>query len=337
MFLVENVIRSALRKSIDRPLNILLIADEHSAKYISLICQTENNFYWWAHEGQSWKNEIERKPKNLQVINEDWPTSYLDMIICNDRIEQYNIAASLAHRFHLPIVLIDHCSGHSIKPIHVFAEVGVDFPQRLHKNPSATISTSEHISLSWPTGKLRLIIPPSIDTEKFCIPDIRPPDKGFGENLTERRVTFDNTTPPQIGEAIFGAFGDKEHTVIPTDSDIWEKERIYRQGDYFINPQNHVTVKMLEAMACGNIPICFAKPDLVQFIENGVDGFIVKDVSEIQSVLTHLDELSEEERSNISQNARKKIISSQLTTEDFISKWTSVFNYMKSQYYTTEV
>ena len=335
MFLIENVIRSACRKLSDGPLNILLIA-ENNEKYMSLVCKTPNNFYLWGSGDDSWKDEIAKKPKNLQIINKDWPTSYIDMIICNDRVNQYDLAASLSHRFHLPIILIDHCSRDSIQPLPALSTPTIDCPNRLNKNPSATISLSEHISLSGPSGKLRLVIPAGIDTDKFCIPDERSPDSAFGLDLTETRIVFDNNTRREVAASIFGSFGESNYNVLPTDSDLEEKERIYKQGDYFINPQNHVTVKMLEAMACGNIPICFSNPDLVQFIDNGVDGFIVQDISEIKGLLANLDELTPAERAKISQNARAKVISSQLGPEDFITKWTSVFNYMKSQYYDVE-
>jgi hypothetical protein len=334
MFLVENIIRSACRRSEDTRLNILVIS-ENNEKYMSLVCQTEHNFYLWATDNRSWDSNAEKKPENLQVINMDWPTTYFDMIICNDRLEQYDLGASLAHKFHLPILLIDHCSSEVVKPLHALAKVDIESPQaQLAKNPTVTVPVSEQISLSWPVAKLRLVIPPAIDTNKFCISDRRLSKDDFGTDLTERRVVFDNQIPPQVAESIFRTFGATTYSVIPTDSDIREKEKIYTQGDYFINSQNYVTVKMLESMACGNIPICFSTPDLVRFIENGVDGFIVEKSEDIAPLLLRLDKLSEEEISQISKNARKKIVNgSCITNEDFISKWKSVFSYMKSQYY----
>ena len=334
MFLVENIIRSACRKLDDVSLNILVIS-ENNEKYMSLVCQTGHNFYLWAADNRSWDSRAEKKPENLQVIDADWPTTYFDMIICNDRLEQYDLAVSLAHKFHLPVLLIDHCSSDVIKPLHALTRVDMESPQtQLVKNPAVTVPVSEQVSLSWPTAKLRLVIPPAIDTNKFCIPDKRPSAADFGANLTQRRIVLDNQIPPEVAESIFGAFGDTTYSVIPTDSDIGEKEKIYAEGDYFINSQNYVTVKMLESMACGNIPICFSTPDLVGFIENGVNGFIVENSNDIAPLLLRLDKMSEEERSQISNNARKKIVSeSYITNEDFISKWKNVLNYMKSQYY----
>ena len=336
MFLIENVIRSAWRRSEEGPLNVLVIA-ENNEKYIRLVCQTENNFYLWSSSGNAWKKEIETRPENLHVIDQEWPTSYFDMIICNNRLEQYDLAASLAHKFHLPILLIDHCSSEAVKPTSALETVNISNPQALYKNPSVVVPLSEPVSLSWPSGNLRLVIPPGVDTEKFHIPDKRPMHVSFGEDLTERRIIFDNNTAPQVGEAIFRAFGSKMYTVIPTDSDIKDKEDIYQQGDYFINPQNHLTVKMLDSMSCGNIPICFAKTDLIEFIENGVDGFLVNKIEDIPVLLDNLDRLSTEERSGIGERAREKVISTQLAPKDFASKWKSVFNYMKSQYYTAQV
>ena len=336
MFLIENVIRSASRRSDEGPLNVLIVA-ENNEKYIKLVCQTENNFYLWSSSGNAWKKEIETRPENLQVINQEWPTSYFEMIVCNNRLEQYDLASSLANKFHLPILLIDHCSSSAVKPTSALESIALSNPQALYKNPSVVVPISEPVSLSWPSGNLRLVIPAGIDTEKFHIPEKRPLHASFGIEMTEHRIIFDNNTSPQVGEAIFRAFGKKMYTVIPTDSDIKDKEDIYQQGDYFINPQNHVTVKMLESMSCGNIPICFAKTDLIEFIENGVDGFLVDKIEDIPVLLRNLDRLSPKERSSIGERAREKVINTQLAPKDFASKWKSVFNYMKSQYYTAQV
>ena len=113
MFLIENVIRSASRRSDEGPLNVLIVA-ENNEKYIKLVCQTENNFYLWSSSGNAWKKEIETRPENLQVINQEWPTSYFDMIVCNNRLEQYDLASSLANKFNLHILLIDNCSSSAV-------------------------------------------------------------------------------------------------------------------------------------------------------------------------------------------------------------------------------
>ena len=333
MFVVENVIQSVLRKNSASPLNILLIG-QGNEKYTSLLCKTPHNFFLWE---SPWNDLVEERPENLTVIDQQWPTRYFDMAICNDRFDEYNHAASLATRFHFPLLLIDHCSSNVLARTDAFAEVSVDSPQSLLKSPHAIISRSQYVNESWPHGKLRLVIPAAVDPEKFYIPSERVKDPEIGANLTERRLVFDNSVSPQVGQVIFGAMGDKPYTVIPTDSPMADKRRIYQQGDYFINPKNHVTIKMLEAMLCGNIPVCFNRPDIASFIENEKDGFIVNDLSQLSSLISRLNELSESERQEISENARQKVISTHLSHEEFVSKWESVFNYMKSQYYTAEV
>lgn len=333
MFVVENVIQSVLRKNSESSLNILLIGAGNE-KYTSLLCKTPHNFFLW---DSPWNDSIEERPENLSVINQAWPSRYFDMVICNDRFDEYNHAASLATKFHFPIILIDHCSSNVLARTDAFGEVSVDSPQSLHKNPHAIISRSQYVNESWPHGKLRLVIPAAIDPENFCIPPGRIVDPDIGEDLTDRRIVFDNSVSPQVGQVIFGAMGGKPYTVIPTDSPMKDKKRIYQQGDYFINPKNHVTIKMLEAMLCGNIPVCFNRHDIQNFIENEKDGFIIDDLNDISSVISHLDSLPEEKRQEIANNAREKVISTHLSTEEFVSKWESVFNYMKSQYYAAEV
>lgn len=335
MFAVGNVIRSATRRSSGDPLNILTICNNNE-KYIALLCATGHNFFLLKRDPFNWKAPIENKPSNLQVIDQNWPSSYFDMILCNDRLDQYHFAAELSQSFHLPIVLIDHCSSHVIKPECAFGTVSVDSPEALIRNCAANVCTSEYANKSWPGSNLRLTIPIGIDTDKFVIPHVPILDEAFGENLTPTRIVFDNNTQPQVGDSIFSSFTKNSHTVIPTDTDIGEKERVYQQGDYFISPQNHVTVKMLEAMACGNIPICFSTPDIDAFIQHGVDGFVLNEPSEVPDLIGKLDSLAPEERAGISQKARDKVVATQSTPEEFVSKWNGIFSYMRSQYYNIE-
>ena len=335
MFTVENVIRSATRKFSDDPLNILVVCSNNE-KYLSLLSKTGHNFFVITKNGSQWKGQIEKMPENFCTIDQNWPSSYFDMVLCNERVEQYGLAEDFSTNFHLPILLIDHVSSHAIRPHNAFAEIHVEFPQSLIKNCSASGSVSEYVKSSWPGSNLSLTIPIGIDTEKFSIPPVRILDEAFGNELSPTRIVFDNNTQPEIGDAIFSSFVENSHTVIPTDSDIVEKERIYQQGDYFLNAQNHVTVKMLEAMACGNIPICFKRPDTEQFIDHGVDGFLIDEPQEVPSLIEKLDGLSPEQRAQISHQAREKILTTVSTPEDFASKWNGIFSYMRSQYYTIQ-
>ena len=148
MFAVENVIRSATRRSSGDPLNILTICNNNE-KYIALLCATGHNFFLLKRAPFNWKAPIENKPSNLQVIDQNWPSSYFDMILCNDRLDQYHFAAELSQSFHLPIVLIDHCSSHVIKPECAFGTVSVDSPEALIRNCAANVCTSEYANKSW--------------------------------------------------------------------------------------------------------------------------------------------------------------------------------------------
>ena len=335
MFAVENVIRSATRRSSSDPLNILTLCSNNE-KYISLLSKTGHNFFIIAQNGSQWKGQIEQRPANVQQINQSSTTPSFDMILCNERTDQYDMASDFSRNFHLPILLIDHTSSNVVRPNNAFAEIQIDSPHSLIKNCAATVSVSEYVKGSWPGRSLSLTIPIGIDTEKFSIPRPRVVDEAFGDSLTPTRIVFDNNTQPDVGDSIFSSFPENSHTVIPTDTDIAEKDRIYKQGDYFVTAQNHVTIKMLEAMSCGNIPVCFSTPDIKDFIENGTNGFVLNSPEEVPVLIGQLDDLSTEERAKISQKAREKVLSAVCTPDEFVSKWNGIFSYMRSQYYTIE-
>ena len=331
MFVMKNIINSVLRSGGDEKLNIVTLC-EHDEKYISLLCQTGHNFYIPTGETSSrWVSETCPAPPNLHILGEksDTPPSF-DFIVCHDRLENYDQAMSLSSLMHLPIILVDHCVAPKKTPVGGNFSIGD--PERLSRFPDITVSLSSEISNGWEKNGLDLVVPIGIDTERFSPAESRSSNNIFNEKLSPKRVVFDNAVTQSVAATIFSALGRSEHSVLPTDSDILQKEEIYREGDYFVNSWATVTVKLLEAMACGNVPICFRTPDTESFIDHGKDGYLVESPLDLASLVAHLDEnpsISKE----VGQRARQKIIDNH-SIDSFLSKWSHVLSYMRSQFYS---
>lgn len=337
MFVMQNIINSVVRIGNQEKLNILTLCNHHE-KYISTLCETGHNFYIPISDSSSaWVKETCSVPKNLRLLGpRDFTPLSFDFIICHDRLEQYNEAHRLAHLMHLPLILVDHCGASTVKNRPFGINFSVDTPENLVKTPTATVSLSSSISKSWPKNGLDLVIPLGVDTERFS-PRSCGSESGpgiFNETLSPTRIVFDNAVTPEAASAIFGGLSKTEYSVLPTDSDVVQKEEIYREGDYFINSYTSITVKLAEAMACETVPICFRTPESQDFIEHGTDGFIIDTSLELLPLLKALDE-DEDMRREVGKNAREKIVQNH-SLGAFTSKWTHIFNYMKSQFHSLQ-
>ena len=315
MIPVNNILRSVYRcNETEDKLNILTMC-RNTEKYISLLCQTSNNFY--TVNNHPWNNLIEEKPSNVNTLS--LCSQPLDCIICYDRAEQYEEAVQLAYTFHIPIVLVDSCSEPLIRSHHWLEQLSPHDPSRMYRKPTLRICNSSHIQNSWNKDSLSIVIPIGIDTDKF-----KPVQKhGVA-------ITLDNNIPPQLGAEISKRIGNS-YPLLPSDQED-KSYVVASKTRYFINTDKTVTIKMLEAMACENIVIAMKNPDTESFIEHSKTGILIESIDELFPAIQFL-ETSNNLRAQISKSARQKIIDDH-SLSTFIQKWSSALNMVKSNFYT---
>ena len=321
MIVVNNIIRSVKRASMSsniKKFNILTMC-QNNEKYISLLAKTQHNFYTLVEE--PWNNLIETKPPNVQSINLLFDD--LDYIICHNRAEQYDRAQSLSKQLHVPIILIDMCSATLIRPQHLLEGLQVKNIELLNKQPALRVCNSEYIQKSWEATN-SIIIPIGIDTNKFQ------------PTQTEHKtcIAIDNNTIEQLGAIISSQF-ENQYEIVPTDHNNLN-EIALNKSRYFINTNKTITVKTLEAMAAGAVAICLQNPDTEHFIENFETGILIKQISDLSSIVKSLETDKASIRIKISKAARQKIINEH-PIEQFISKWNQAFSTIQSVFYTPEI
>jgi len=314
MIQVNNILRSVYRINKDSEEFNVLTMCRNNEKYISLLCRTSNHFY--ILPDHPWNVLIEKVPSNLSVLN--LHSQPLDCIICYDRAEQYAEAQSLAHKFHIPIILIDMCSESLIRPQHLLESLQPTANTSLHRKPTLRICNNTHIQNSWNKDSVSIVIPIGIDTEVLK-------SKPSNETL----ISLDNNIPAQLGAEI--ATRLQNYSLIPTDHDQSQEKNIAK-STYFINTQRTVTVKMLEAMACENIVIAVKNSDTENFILHEKTGILINHLDELLPTIQKL-ENSPEIKEYIKKESRDRIIKEH-SLEKFISKWTAAFSFLKSNFYT---
>ena len=321
MYPIKNLVRSVKRKKDDK-LKIITFC-ETEEKYNSLLAQTGHDFYLWG-EGidNNWNDLVENKPSNiykLPDVSKNIYENYFDLVICHNRIEQYNISEALSQALHLPIIIIDHCGEKVIKSSPIFSNVTTSDIKLLYQRESlVNVCTHPQLIKEWPNPKKgSIVINTAVDTEKYQPVDITRPFS----------IILDNFIPEPVARFLSSL---NKYNIISTDRE--DKTNLYNQGSVFINTWKNINVKLLEAMSCGTVPICIESPEITHVVKNKETGFIVKDVQEMISLIDRIQN-QEVNIEQIAKNAREYIVKNH-HIDLFINKWNQVFQLASNSFYS---
>ena len=323
MYLIKNIIRSVKRQKGDK-LRVITFC-EGEEKYHHALAKTGHEFYLWNENiASNWNNLVEEKPSNVINLHNSSASiysNYFDLVICHNRIEQYNVGSSVANALHIPLVIVDHCGEAIIKPSPIFANVSTEDITKLYEHEFVVnVCADSSIISQWPhPSKGSVIITPPVDTQKY-----RP--LGLEKNFN---LVLDNFIPEQVARFLSPL---NKYTIIPTDREE-DKTHLYNQGNVFVNTWKQINIKLLEAMSCGIIPISLETPEIGQVIKNNETGFIAKDVEHMITIIEKIKNKEIPNLQEISQNARDYVVEYH-NINTFISKWEQVFELVHTSFYS---
>ena len=116
-------------------------------------------------------------------------------------------------------------------------------------------------------------------------------------------------------------------------TDREDRTNVYNLGPVFINTWKNINIKLLEAMACGTIPISIETPEISHVIKHNETGFIVKDVDQMINVIEKVKNNEIRNIQQISQNARDYVVENH-SMNNFIEKWNQVFQLASNSFYS---
>ena len=153
MYLIKNIIRSVKRQKGDK-LRVITFC-EGEEKYHHALAKTGHEFYLWNENiASNWNNLVEEKPSNvinLPNSSASIYSNYFDLVICHNRIEQYNVGSSVANALHIPLVIVDHCGEAIIKPSPIFANVSTEDITKLYEHEFVVnVCADSSIISQWP-------------------------------------------------------------------------------------------------------------------------------------------------------------------------------------------
>lgn len=265
-----------LSKTKNSPLNIIVIGATHE-RYESALCETGHNFYS-IKSSKEWNTEYDSVPKNYYIIDELPHHVTYDLILCHTSCDRLSTAVSFRDYFNIPLIRMTH-----VLPDNRFnINDQVNYFHRFKGHIDLDLFISEYNARCWHgehCDNLR-IVHHGLDTEIWqskiknkdrqntCMSVVnfwKDRDWCCGYNL------WKNTVNLGLKHSVYG---NNEGLSIPLEKrGLVEK---YNENKIYLNTSLHSPVPMalLEAMACGCIPISTNNCMIPEIIEHGKNGLL---------------------------------------------------------------
>lgn len=311
---MNNLIRSATRTDGDK-LKCLIVCRENE-KFIKLLSNANCELYVIEHPGlSSWKENIEDLPENVFLIGkgiQEFKASYIDCIIVNDRLQEFDIGAQLSRQMHIPLILVDHATESQIQK-NPFGVLMNNDPALKERRGNINVTTGSSIQSGRQSDPVSVCMNVEIvaDTSKYS-----PAEK-------TNNIAIDNNAPPEL----FNAFQNltERNAVGIFGNEDGSPEEILNKSKIFISTWSGMDIKILEAMSSGCTVIAPDTPDIRGVIEHGKTGFLYNTIQEMQAILNDNLENYDEE---IGKAARQLVVDKYSDKEPFTKRWNQILSYI---------
>jgi hypothetical protein len=318
--ILGSILRGVNRLDNDK-LNILSI--NTCEKFQTLLAKTNHNFYFIKINGhKQWDTKTRDIPENCKEIEiEQLNHLNFDLIICQDRINHYNILASFALKFSCPIIGVDY----SI-PLPQYNQFQIQaMADRIYND---TIVCSKFVAERWGLDSHDVnIITKSIDTNLF---------NGWigGDCKILTNVDFYHNKANITGFETWiklkknfnmNPIGNSPGLSVSVKNQN-ELVDVYKKASVFVNTSSWLSTpyELLEAMSCGCPIVTTKTTDIIDIIKNGENGFITNNYDEMVDYIKSLQK-DNNLAQKIGDEGRKTIIE-KFNEKDFVHSWNSIFN-----------
>lgn len=307
----------------DRPLNILTVPTHEG--YQSLLGKTNHNYYMLSGPGlKTWDFHTRQLPANHYIYSLPYDkirgSERFDLILCQNRIQQWEILNAVSRNFDVPMIVLDHTEP----PPGINQDQFFELSKRIGK---INVFITEHNKKSW--GNLSgQIVPHGIDTDIFR------PLKVIEK--TDRAVSIVNHFPSrdifcgwklwqEIVKEVPALLIGENPGISQSINDPEKLNTVLNASRFFLNTSQYspVPLSMLEAMAAGIPVVTTAKQEIPNIITNGENGFISNDKDELVNYCKTL--LSDPDLAEAMGAKARKTIEDRFSIEQFCANWNSIF------------
>lgn len=322
--MINNTTSRRIRLSNNKPekYNILTFATHE--RYETQLCKTGHNFYSFNGANlKKWNLEQAPYPENYYVLpsNELMNIKY-DFILSQSKFGQFQISAKIAQALNLPIVSLEHTWPlRGIQP-----DEQIDSMRQMVGN--LNIFISEASKQAWNIGVDSEIIHHGIDTNMFYPQSVNRGDYvlSVANDFKNRDYCLNYSGWKRVTDGIETKLVGDNKGESESIRSVEDLNTEYNKCGVFFNSStlSPIPTSLLEAMSCGCAVVSTATCMIPEIIQNGVNGLISNDESELKQYLS--DVLANKElREALGDNARKTIEENFSETQ-FIERWNQIFD-----------
>lgn len=294
-------------------------------RYETQLCKTGHDFYSFHINGsKKWNKEQVEVPENYHILPENEIASYIDFdfILVQSKFWQYQVAQQINERLQLPIIVLEH----TVPTPQTMSKDQFEQMRKMIGNTNVFIS--EYSKNAWGIDYNTRVVHHGLDTDVFNNNNVEKQDHilTVANDFIKRDYCLNYSGWERITKDLpTKLVGDTSGLSEPAKS-TEDLVNAYNECGVYLNTStlSPIPMSLLEAMSCGCAVVSTATCMIPEIIDNGVNGFISNDETELRSYLFKLLE-DKELRATIGNNARQTI-ENKFSLSAFINGWNNVFD-----------
>lgn len=310
--------------TLSNKINVLSIAC-HEA-YESIFCQIPNLEVTliWEEGNKKWNPQYRPVPSNyiLGYNRKEQIKLYesFSHVISHNKFDQFRKLYPLSRQLQVPLISVEH----TCKMPHWTKENMKQF-NNARGECNIFITKWSLESWEWEDKGDTVVIPHAIQTDIFK-PSNTPRTNNFltvGNDMIGRSYILGYDILQETGLNI-KYIGDTFGLSKPAEN-LQDLVNNYQNSKIYLNPSrlSPIPMSLLESMSCGCVPIALNTCAIPDYIQDGHNGFLVKDAREMRD-RAQLLLIDEELREEMSKNA-VQTIKEKCSISRFVNEWQQVF------------
>jgi glycosyltransferase involved in cell wall biosynthesis len=294
-------------------------------RYETQLSKTGHNFYsFHLKDSKKWNSQQVVVPTNYHILPEGDLCSYInyDFILSQSKFWQYQVAKQIQQSLKIPIISLEH----TLPTPQTLSIANIEAMKNMVGDINVFIS--EYSANQWGITNNLEIIHHGIDTNQFT--DLKIDREDYVLTVANDFVNRDyclnykgwSRVTKNIKTKLVGDTKGLSEPAESTEALVLE----YNKCAVYFNSStlSPIPTSLLEAMSCGCAVVSTANCMIPEIIQNGVNGFISNDETELRSKIEYL-LYNKEAREQIGKAARQTILE-KFPETSFINKWNTIFD-----------
>jgi len=296
-------------------------------RYETQLSKTGHNFYSFHVENlKKWNSDQVDIPENYYIMPESDFCSYIeyDFILSQSKFWQFQAAKQIQQVIKVPIISLEH----TLPTPQTISKQNIEAMRNMVGDINVFIS--EYSAKEWGINSDNVeIIHHGINTLEFMNAELDREDHilTVANDFVNRDYCLNYKGWKRVTDGLKTKLvGDTKGLSKPAES-TQELISEYNKCAVYFNSStlSPIPTSLLEAMSCGCAVVSTATCMIPEIIENGVNGFISNDETELRSKLAYL--LYNKDAAKAMGEKARQTIELKFPEQTFIKKWNNIFDH----------